>query len=283
LTPEQKQLILQRLKAIILAALDYLLQQSGGSFVCDESDYVAEYYQQQKLQIEKYYKQRRLDRLQQRFESLSKGLQMRADLNFSKYIKKETGYDIDIFEDLRKRIDIIIAQDEIRDHRDLRDVSTMINYYREMKDEGEEVEKLNDLHTDYVTVKNKFSGKRKGEYTEVVSSVEKDGMVKVTGSSSTGPKPKHFEEQEVISPDGKRYLRATQWSTRMNASTYVTVHFPTASGSVYAANGICKDVKAWWKNNSTIVIETKNEYEAISQSKKVRSFNDVITIEYIEH
>ena len=123
----------------------------------------------------------------------------------------------------------------------------------------------------------------KGEYTEVVSSVEKDGMVKVTVSSSTGPKPKHFEEQEATSPDGKRHLRVTQWSSGKNASTYVTVHFPTANGSVYALNGICTDIKAWWKDNSTIVIETKKEYEANTQSKQVRSFDDVITIEYIEH
>ena len=74
-----------------------------------------------------------------------------------------------------------------------------------------------------------------------------------------------------------------QWSDGKQASTYVAVHFPTANGAVYGTRSIHPDVKARWKDNSTIVIETNKEYEANTEHKQVRSFDDVITIEYIEH
>ena len=87
MTPEQKQSELNRHRAIILVTLDYLLQRLGGSIVHDQFDPVTEYYQQQKIQTEKYYKQRRLDRLQQRLASLTKQAQNGDDVNFVGYIK----------------------------------------------------------------------------------------------------------------------------------------------------------------------------------------------------
>jgi hypothetical protein len=265
-----------------LATLDYLEERLGGSFVYDQYDPVTEYYQQQKVQTEKYFKQRRLDRLQQRLASLTKGLQNKADVAFTLYIKEKTGCDIDIFEDLRKRVDSIIAQNEIRNQKELNDIGTMLHFYHETSADGEEVEKLKALLTNYSEQSQTTSLKRKGEYSEVVSRVGKDGIEEVTVKISTGPKPKHYEEQEATSPDGKRKLRVTQWRDGKHASTYVAVEFPSASGAVYGTSGICPDVQAWWKDNSSIVIETKKEYTANTQHRQVRSFDDVISIEYIE-
>jgi hypothetical protein len=283
LTPEEKQSELQRHRAILLATLDYLKERLGGSFVYDQYDPVTEYYQKQKVQTEKYFKQHRLDRLQQRLASLTKGLQNRTDLAFALYIKEKTGYDIDIFEVVRKRVNSIIAQNEIRSQKELNDTGTMLSFYHETSADGEEVEKLKTLLTNYSERRHATSVKRKGEYSEVISRVEKDGIEEVTVSISTGPKPKHFEEQEAMSPDGKRRLRVVQWGDGKHASTYVAVEFPTASGAVYGTSGIRPDVKAWWKDNSTIVIETKKEYMTNTQHRQVRSFDDVISIEYIEH
>ena len=283
MTPEQKQSELQRHRAILLATLDYMEEHFGGSFVHDQYDPVTEYYRQQKIQTEKYFKQRRLDRLQQRLASLTKGLQHRPDLAFAPYIKEKTGYDIDIFEDLRNRVNAIVAQNKIGSQKELNDIGIMLRFYHETKADGEEIEKLKALLTDYSKHTNGISGKRKGEYCEVISRVEKDGIEVVTITISTGPKPKHFEEQWATSPDGKRKLVVVQLSDGKHASTYVAVHFPTASGAVYGTSGIRPDVKAWWKDNSTIVIETKKVYEANTQNKQVRSFDDVISIEYIAY
>jgi len=280
LTPEQKQSELQRHRTILLATLDYLQERLGGSIVFDEYAPATEYYQQQKIQTEKYFKQRRLDRLQSRLASLTKGLQNKADLNFASYIKEKTGYDIDVFEALRKSVDVIVAQNEIHSQSELNDIGTMLHLYQETAANGEDVEKLKTLLNDYSKSTSQTSRKR--EYFEVISRVEKDGIVEVTVRSSTGPKPKHFEEQEATSPNGKRKLRVVQWGNGKHSSTYVTVEFPAASGLVYGLSGIYPDVKAWWKDNSTIVIETKKEYEANTKNKQVRSFDDIITIDYIE-
>ncbi len=283
MTHEQKQPELERHRAVLLATLDYLEQHLGGSFVYDQYNPITEYYQQQKIQIEKYFKQRRIDRLQQRLVSLTKRLQNSANLAFAPYIKEQTGYDIDIFEDLSKRVAAIVAQNEIRSQKEFNHIGTMFHYLHETSVNREEVEKLKVLLTNYSKQTNEISGKRKGEYLEVISRVEQDAIEEITIKIFSGPKPKYFEELEATSPDGKRKLRVAQWSDGKHASTYVAVEFPTAGGAVYGTSGICPDIKARWKDNSTIVIETKKEYQANTQHKEVRSFDDVITIEYIEH
>lgn len=282
MTPEEKQSELCRYRVIILATLNYLEEHLGGSFVCDQYDPVTEHYQQQKVQAEKDFMHRRLDRLQKRLTSLTKGLQSSIDLAYTPYIKEKTGYDIDIYEDLRKRVNSIIQQNEIRNQKELNDIGMMLHFYHETSADGEHVEKLKTLLTNYSELSQATSKRRKGEYSEIVSRVEKDGIEEVTIRYSTGPKPKYYKEQEATSPDGKRSLRVAQWYDGNYASTYVAVHFPTGSGAVYETSGIHPDVKALWKDNSTIVIETKREYTANAQHRQVRSFDDVINIEYIE-
>lgn len=281
MTPEEKQTELQRHREILFATIDYLISLHGASFVLDDEDYISEHYERQKIQIDKYYKQRRLDRLQQKLASLTKEIQNRADLAFAQYINEKTGYDIDIFEDLRKRYAVVVKQNEIRNQSELNEVGSMLHFFQETSPEGEETKKLKELISNY-SQHQVTSGKRKTERSKVISRPEKaDGTVEETIEISTGPKPKHYAEQVAISPDGKRRLRIAQWSDGKNASTYVAIEFPTASGAVFGLNGIYPDVTAWWKDNSTIVIETKNEYPANTQHKQVRSFDDVIAIEYI--
>lgn len=279
--PEQKQSELQRHRAILLATLDYLGERLGGSIVFDQYDPATEYFQQQKIQTEKCFKQRRLDRLQKRLASLTKEMQSRADLAFASYIKEKTGYDIDIFEDIRKRVNAIVAQNEIHSQNELNDVGTMLHYYRKTAAEEKEVEKLKSLLSDYSKRINKTTTKRKGEHSEVISRVEKDGIVEVSVRISNGPKPKHFEEQEVSSPDGKRKLHVVQRGKGNYGLTSVGITFPTGSGAVFGMIGI-HNVRAFWKDNSTIVIEIPKNQPAHTQHNQVRSFDDVITIEYIE-
>lgn len=283
MTPEQKQSELLRHHEILLATMDYFISIHGASFVLDNENHIRDHYERQKNQIDKYYKQLRLDRLQQKLASITTGLQNRADLAYAPYIKQKTGYDIDIFEDLRKRFGVIIEQNEIRNQAELNEVASMLHFFQETSAEGKEVEILRKLISNYSQQMQEKAGKRKTERSKVISRVEKDdGTMEVTVEVSTGPKPKHYEEQVAISPDKKRRLRVAQWSDSKHASTYVAIEFPTSSGAVYGLSGIYPDLKAWWKDNSTIVIETKKEYTANTQHKLVRSFEDVIAIEYIE-
>jgi hypothetical protein len=287
LIPDQKQTELEKYRAILLATIDYLISKHAGSFVVDNEDFIGDSYQQQKLQTEKYFNQRRLDRLKQQFLRLTKGLQNQPDLTFGNYIKEKTGYDMDIFEDVRKRVDAIVEQNKINNEKELSDVNSMLHFYKQSQGNDQMMHKLKALFMDYANQKaaldkSVFPKKRKNEYTKIISKVEENGVEKTTFTAITGAKPKHWEVEEVLSPDGKRRLHVTQWSDGKHASTCVSVIFPTASGAVYGVNGICPDVKAFWKNNSTIVIKTNKDYLANIQCKEVRSFDDVIIIEYIE-
>jgi hypothetical protein len=282
LTPEQKQSALQRHHDIILATIDYLLAAHGGCIVIDQEDIVTDYYEQQKLQIAKYYNQRRLDRLQRRLATLIKGFQTSADLNYTGYIKERTGYDIDIFADLQKRVDAIIAHNEIRSKKEFNDAGTLFHFYHKTVREPGKLDVLRKLLLDYgEQTAAAPSRKGRGGYSEVISKIEKDGVEETVIEFSSGRKPKHLEEEESVSPDGHRKLRVTKQSNRKHSSTQVEIFFPAASSVVYSTNGI-RDVKAYWKNNNSIVIETKKEYMANTQNREIRSFDDVITIEYIE-
>jgi hypothetical protein len=279
MTAGQKQAALERHRAILLATIDYKLAKQGGIIVYDGEDIVANHFKRQKEQVEEYYKQGQLDKLQLQLSNLTKGLQNRVDLDFAGYIKEKTGYDIDIFDDLRKRVDAIMAQNEVRSQQELNDVGTMQLYIQQTAGNTEMAGKLLTLSNAYAN----GPGKKEAGYSEVISREVENGVEKVTVHVSTGPKPKHREEQVAISPDGQLRLLVTQWSDGKHASTYVTILFPTASGAIYGTDGIRPDIKAWWKGNSAIVIETRKEYEANTKHKEVRSFDTVVAIEYIEH
>jgi hypothetical protein len=277
MTHEEKQSELQRHRGILLATIDYLASKYAGSFVLDNEDFIEYHYGQEKLKIEKYFNEGRLDSLQKKLSRLTEGLQI--DLNFVSYIKEKTGNDIDLLENLGKRVDSILLRNEIRTQKEGNDIGTMLHYLFDTASKSEKIEKLHSLLFNY----SKPSRKRKNEYSEVISREEKDGVVIVRESYTTGPRPDHFKEFEAISPDGKRRLLLIEWAEGKQAATSVTIQFSNgASGAVYGVNGICPGIKASWKNNTTVVIETQKDYHVLSQHNEVRSFDDCIRIEYVE-
>ena len=279
LSSEQKQAELQRLRDILLATIGYKLAAQRGSIVFDQVDRIEEHWEQERLQVENDYAEGQLDNLQQKLTQYTEGIQNRADLNFEGYIKEKTGYDIDIFEDLRNRVDAILTRNEIQNQQESRDVGAMLHYYHQTSADIALIDGLRKLSYDYgIAIREKEIS-----YTETVSTTDQDGVTHVRIKHVTGPRPQHFVEEEAISPDGKRRLRVVQWSDGKHATTAVSIIFPTASGGIYAANGIHPGVKASWKNNSTIVIELPKDIPGHTQHKEARSFEDVIAIEYIEH
>ena len=190
--------------------------------VVDGEDHIAGHYRKQKLQVEKYFTQRRLDRMQQKLVSLANGPDKQELQN---HIKEKTGNDLEMPDTL------------IRESKNTR--------------------------------------------TEITSRGMNDGIEEVRAVSSTGTKPKHFRETELLSPDGKRTIRIVEWGDGKESSTQISLQFPTVTTGVYAVKGIVPDIKASWKNNATIVIETKPGYEVWSQHKEIRNFDDIVKIEYL--
>lgn len=149
MTKEEKKLELKRHRDIILATIDYTLKRIEDDLRRDESGGIAEYFQKQKRQTEKYYQNGRLDRLQQKLQSLTQLLRFRGDLSFASYINEKTGYDIDIFENVRSRVDTIIQHSQIKNEKEFGDVSMMFAVYKQRAADRDKFDILRNLLIEY--------------------------------------------------------------------------------------------------------------------------------------
>jgi hypothetical protein len=279
LQPGEKQSELLRHRDLLLATIDYLILQHADSFVVDNEDHTRHYYEQEKRKAEKNYKNSKLDILQKKLEFHWKTLQHNVDLNFANFIKDKTGYEIDLFADVRTRVDSILSRNSIRNKKEERDISTMLHYFINSGSSTNIVNELKALLSDY---HNRIQKKR-NKQTEVINTLAKDGLLIKTISVSTGSKPTHFKEEKIVSPDGFRKLLIVQWSDGDQAATSVTLQFANgASGAIYSTKGIHPNITASWIDNSTVLIRTRNAYDIEPRHKEVRSFDDSITIRYAE-
>ncbi len=279
---QEKQSELEKYKAIVIACLHYLEQTSGKSFVVDGESIPATYYQQQQIQAEKYFQQKRLDRLKQQFTRLQSSLLHVANNDFLVYIKNATGYEVDIFEQLKNKAKALLERNEILDKKEFDTIGELLHHFEKTDPNPHIVEKLHELMHKYYENNPQVFEKKNRNHTEEISRVVKDGVEIVTFQITTGPKPKHFNEEMSSSPDGKKWLRVVQWSDGKHASTTVNIGFPGNNGPIYSVSEICADIKAYWKDDHTVLIETKKGIQAYCQHQLAQSFEDRIQIEYIE-
>ncbi len=259
MTAEEKQVELKRHRDIILATIDYLLEKTAGLLIFDGFDYNAQYYQKLKQKTERNYQMGRLERLQKWLFDLTEVPHITGDFSFDSYIKEKTGDDIDIFGNIQERVNKIIAQKRIKNKNEQRDVRAMFSICRQAPANQEKADILLNLLNDFDERRNK---------------------------QKPSKEENHFRNQlsEIYSPDKKRKLRVWEYSNYKDCSvTQVDIVFETAGASVYGVNGINLSVKAYWKDNNTIVIETKKDYEVITREcQQLQSFNDVVKVEYAE-
>lgn len=260
--PRKNQSELERYRDILLATFDYHLKKKAGRVKFDQLDPDAYFFQFIKQQTEKQYQQGRLKSLQKSFHEMTAMSRITGDMDFGKYIKEKTGYDIDIFENLQSRINNIISQKRIKTEKEYQDVFAMISLCQQNPTDQEKIDRLNNLCNDFTERKNKSSGRNR----VITTSIFLDQV------------------SEIYSPDKKRKLTVSETSADAdNPQTQVFIYFGKESGSIYAAKGINLDVKAYWKDNSTVVIETKKDYSITTKCKQVQSFQDIVRIEYIEN
>ncbi|MBL7893741.1 MAG: hypothetical protein JNK50_00505 [Bacteroidia bacterium] len=95
--------------------------------------------------------------------------------------------------------------------------------------------------------------------------------------------PNVKKSEKFYSPDKRRYV--TIYETVFDSTeskTQVVLNFETTGAGIYSVKGINKGLKVYWADNSTIVIETKKEYESRQKLEQVQSFDDLIKINYID-
>ena len=156
MTKHEKTAELIRHRNIILATIDYILKVIEIEPVTDHLEVIIEHYEQQKRQTEKYFQAKRLDRLQQKLNKLIRAPQGRGDLNFTAYIEERTGYQIDIFESIRKHTDAIIEQNQVKNGKDLNDVAIFFTTYGQ---HSEYQGKLNTLKTFLIAFRERTAKK----------------------------------------------------------------------------------------------------------------------------
>jgi hypothetical protein len=264
LTPEEKQSELKRYKDILLATLDYHIERSKGTNF-SEFDPVA-HFQQLKEQTEENFQKGRLSRLKQWLRDMTEEQRETGDLSFGRYIKKKTGYDIDIFGRYQKRIDNIIERKRIKTENEYRDVMAMVdNLCHQTPVDKSKIDLLNNLLIDF---EDKISGTK--------TTKSRQGSYK---------KEKYFFNQlsESLSPDSKRLLSLAESGTdENNCSPQVAITFENSGSGVYAVNGMNLGIKTYWKDNNTIVIETKKSFVAHQRWEQVQNFQDIVKVVYLE-
>jgi hypothetical protein len=89
--------------------------------------------------------------------------------------------------------------------------------------------------------------------------------------------------EEETAPNKTNKLQLQFSGKGENALTYVVILLENAgSGTIYCARGEKLPIKAYWKDNHTVIIETKSTYQYHDKCQQVRSYGEVFKIEYIE-
>lgn len=200
------------------------------------------------------------------------------------YIKKNTGYDIDIFEEYKTDVMHVLKKGKI-DHNDVYFVENYLKAYDANPDQQKNTTLLKELLTKY-----------ENDLAEVLKSA---GPVEVIYGMACGNKSwqgneaeykeklKEFNKDwllaEELSPNGIDKLNVQFNGKGENALTYVVILLENAgSGTIYCARGEKLPIKAYWKDNHTVIIETKSTYQYHDKCQQVRSYGEVFKIEYIE-
>lgn len=258
LTLETNQQELKRLRDIILTTVDYSLQKSAHTMKIDGQDPWKSRYQKLKQNAEKYFKENRLDKLKQ---VLSKALEdplSRVDLSFNNYIHEKTGHEINIFQGIQERIDKIIKQNKIKNEKEFHDAARMISLLRQESSDESKISILHNLCRDFNKRRTKTENFKDGYLLKELSHIKSPN-----------------EKFRLIVYENER--------NGEHGTTTVSLSGKNAGASLYDADGVNLNIKAYWRNDNTIIIESKKEYKVFSRHKQIQFSNDIIEINLIEN
>ncbi|WP_144602780.1 hypothetical protein [Algoriphagus algorifonticola] len=149
LSKEDKKMELEKYRALVLATLDYYLENSVMQIKTVDFD-STENYKKLKIQTEEHYQKGRLTRLKQWFRDLTEMQVETGDLKFNKYLQDKTKYEIDIFKSYFQRIDKVIEKGKITTDNQFYDINMMVNQLCQTEPtDNEKIEILNRLLGEY--------------------------------------------------------------------------------------------------------------------------------------
>jgi len=126
LNKDDKQAELQKYQDLVLATIDYLLDNKEMQIKTVDFDSI-EHYKGLKKQTEEHFQKGRLTILKQWFRDLTEMHVETGDLKFNNYLQVKTKYDIDIFKSYYQRVDKIIEKGKITTDNQFYDINIMVN------------------------------------------------------------------------------------------------------------------------------------------------------------
>ena len=153
LTRDEKKKQLQEVKEILIATIDYILL--NHTKLISENFNSDEHYKNLKKEVIKKYEKGSLSILTHWLRYFTEQPRETRDFAYIKYIKVVTGYDFDIFEVFKKRIEKIIVNKKITSENQYRDVMEMVDYL--CQSETKDIVKIKLLNE----LLNKFNNKAK--------------------------------------------------------------------------------------------------------------------------
>ncbi len=242
---ERNQEELNQHRAIILATIDYRMQRLNTSMKIDGKILGESYSQNLLHETEKWFKQKKLDKLKQILPKVLEFPIATVDINFDNYILEKTGYAINIFKDIQESVDKILAQNQIQNEKELQDATILIRKLEQESPDEIQIKVLNDLCRDFIKHQTK-TNRLEDKYI-----------------------PK--ELSHVQSPNEKFRL-IVQENERNGefGTTTVSITGKGGGASMYDAEGVKLDIKAFWKDDNTVIIESKKEYKILSEHKQIQ-------------
>jgi len=149
LNKDEKQAELKKYRELVLATLDYYLDNKELHFKTADFDSI-DHYIGLKTQTEEHFQKGRLSRLKQCFRDLTEMQVETGDLKFNKYLQDKTKYEIDIFRSYFERVDKVIAKGKITTDNQFYDINIMVDQLCQTAAvDKEKIEILNRLLSDY--------------------------------------------------------------------------------------------------------------------------------------
>lgn len=274
----------ERNKILLIATLNYLLEYHSQDMVFDDYSPSKQCYLQQLKQAELDIKNSRSQRIKRRLDLHTAILRSKFDQGYNKYIKENTSYEIDIFEQFKSDVLPIIKKEKI-DDRDVYVVENFLKAYAFNSDEQDNVDILKNLQAKREAYLNNLA---QGE--ELIT---ESYHVIIQGKKSWTVADKDYEQfykehskdwllEEIIAPNGVNKLLIQHSGKGEHALTYVVIELKAGSGTIYGALGEKLPLKTYWKDDNTVVVKTKREYKILDKYNQVSSYGDIVKIEYIE-
>jgi hypothetical protein len=256
-------------KAILLAVLNYLLEYHSDDIIFDDFSPSKQRYLSELRQTEFDILNYRSNKIKRRLDIHLMLLRNKYDLQVSTYIRENTDYDIDIYEEYKTQILHVILKGQIEDN----DIYPVERYLKAYRADPQEHERINLLKVLLREREVKLSGA-----TDPDGSSNHEVIFISVGNSNVNDK--NWLLYDIMSPDGNNKLSVQFNGKGITSITYVDISLKGGTGAICMFQGEKLPIKAYWKSDSHIIIEHEKEYTVMSKYNVVSSYGEKVIIEY---